>query len=104
MNEFEVLTATRGWEATKVLSECEEINIVPSTIIPAMVSLNVIPMMVSVHVETDALVVLACDWSTVDEDGDLLVNAMIEGRRGAEAAVLTIPSGKKIGVDVEPSR
>ena len=104
MNKFEVLTATRCWdETTKMLSECVEINIVPGTVIPAMVSLDIVPMMVSVHVETNALVVLACDWSAIDKDGDLLVNSMIKGRTGAEATVLTIPSGKKVSVDVEPS-
>ena len=57
----------------------------------------------AVHVETNALIVLACDWHSIDEDGDLLVSSMIKGRTGAEATVLTIPSGKEVGVDVEPS-
>jgi hypothetical protein len=103
MNEFEVLTATRGWKATKMLSECVEIDIVPCSIIPAMVSLNVVTMMVAVHVETNALIVLAGDRSAIDKDRDLLVNSMIKGGTGAKAAVLSIPSGKKVGVDVEPS-
>jgi hypothetical protein len=86
-----------------MLSKCVEINIVPSTVIPAMVSLDIVPMMVSVHVETDSPVVLACDWSAVDKDGDLLVSPMIKGRTRSETTVLTIPSGKKVSVDVEPS-
>ena len=81
-----------------------EVDVVPSFVAPSIMGLNVIAMMIPIDMETDTLVVLACDWGSVDIKRDLLVGSMSNGWSSSKTTMLAIPGGKKISVDVEASR
>ena len=78
MNEFEVLTAMRGTQSFEVLSKRVEVNVVPSSIIPAVVLLNIISVVIVVYVEPNTVIVLTRNWDTVDIYRDLLFDAVVE--------------------------
>ena len=62
MNEFEVLTAMRGTQSFEVLSKRVEVNVVPSSIIPAIMLLNIISVVIAVDAEQDTFIVLTRNW------------------------------------------
>ena len=75
--QIEVLSLI-GWsEAFEVIPEGIKIDNFPCPIIPAVTALNIVAMVISFDVEPDASVVVACDRSSIDIDGDLLVSAMV---------------------------
>ena len=78
MNEFEVLTAMRGTQSFEVLSKRVEVNVVPSSIIPAVVLLNIISVVIVVSVEPNTVIILTRNWDTVDIYRDLLFDAVVE--------------------------
>jgi hypothetical protein len=78
VNEFEVLTAMRGTQSFEVLSKRVEVNVVPSSIIPAVVLLNIISVVIVVSVEPNTVIILTRNWDTVDIYRDLLFDAVVE--------------------------
>jgi hypothetical protein len=80
VNEFEVLTAMRGTQSFEVLSKRVEVNVVPSSIIPAVVLLNIISVVIVVSVEPNTVIILTRNWDTVDIYRDLLFDAVVERR------------------------
>ena len=80
-----------------------EINVVPSFVAPCIVSLDVIAVVIPVNVKADTLVVLTCNRNAINVERDLLVVPMSYGESSLESTVLTIPSSKKVRVDIETS-
>ena len=78
MNEFEVLSTMRGLQSFEVLSKRVEVNVVPSSIIPAIMLLNIISVVIAVDAEQDTFIVLTRNWDTVDIYRDLLFDAVVE--------------------------
>jgi hypothetical protein len=84
----------------KVSAEGEEIDVVPGFVAPSVMSLDVVAVMIPIYMKPDALIILTGHRSAIYIERDLLINTMSESSSGPESAMLTIPSSKKICVDV----
>jgi hypothetical protein len=80
-----------------------EINVIPSFVAPFMVILDVVTVVITINVKSDTLVILTRDRNAIYVEGDLLVVTMSYGESSLESTMLTIPSSKKVSIDVETS-
>ena len=103
MNKFKVLTSVGSRKPTKVTTKRVEIDAVPGLVVPPMMRLDIVAMMTPVHMESDAVIILACNGSAIDVQRNLLVNAMFKGRACPKTAVLAVSGGKEVGINVETS-
>ena len=55
-----------------------EVDFRPSFFVPAVVLLHVVTMVISIDVVANAFIVLTGDRDTIDVEGDLLVQTMID--------------------------
>lgn len=74
----------------------------PCPIVPTIVLLEVVLVVIPIHVETHAFVVLVRDWGAVDIDGYLLIVVMVNGGNGSsETTMLSITSCEKVSINIE---
>jgi hypothetical protein len=100
MHKFEMLSSMIWSESFEMLPKGVKINHIPGTIIPLMALLNILTEMVPVDMETNAIIVLTCDWSAIDIERDLLIRPVIDRCDGPKPAMLTVSCCQKIGVDI----
>ena len=85
-------------------TEGVEVDFHPSFVVPSMVLLHVVTMVVAIDMVADAFIILTGDGNTINvERYMLLVQTVINFGGSAETAMFTVPSGKKVSVEVESS-
>lgn len=81
----------------KVEPKSMKVDGFPCPIVPTIVLLEVVLVVIPIHVETHAFVVLVRDWGAVDIDGYLLIVVMVNGGNGSsETTMLSITSCEKV--------
>ena len=77
-----------------------EVNHIPSLVLPFVMALNVLPIMVAVHMESNAFIVLARDRITIDINRALLGRYVIDSSHLTKTSTLAISSGQKVCIHV----
>ena len=104
MYKFEMLGSLSGRQAFEVLAERSEIHIIPRGIVPSMMRLHVVPVVISIDVETDTRIVLTGDGATINIEGGLIVNPMVNVIDRSKSTMVAVSSCQEVRIDIETSR
>ncbi len=73
-----------------MFAEGIKVDGIPCPIVPSVMLLDIVAIVVAIHMESNACVILASDGNSIDVNGHLLVGLMIDQRDCFKPSVLAI--------------
>lgn len=105
MGKLKMLHSILWSKMCVVLSEGVKVDRIPGPLVPTETVLNVLAMVISVDMEADTTgIVLACNRTTVDVNGDLLVGSMVNIFNCAKLSVLSLSCSQEVSINIQTSR